>query len=310
MRRFKNILLGIDLSQGDRFVSTDLPPPSLEAVERALWLAKANSARLTYFYALDVSPATQRMIESSDGGGETIVAEARSILNELAERARDQGVTAHVEVRFGKSWLELIRQVLRSDHDLVIAGTRHLGSLPGFLLGSTGMKLLRKCPVPVWITQPRESSEIKSTLVTYELNPVGELALELGCSMAELQGSQLHVLHALDVAHAYRTFPSSITEGETNFAERPDEAEQHIRGQLAKFNFIRPPQVHVVTDRPDVAILEHINRHAVELVVMGTVARSGIAGFIVGNTAERLLPQIPCSVLAVKPEGFVSPVKL
>ena len=47
-----------------------------------------------------------------------------------------------------------------------------------------------------------------------------------------------------------------------------------------------------------------------DLLVMGTIARTGIAGFIVGNTAERLLPRIPCSVLAIKPEGFVSPVTL
>jgi hypothetical protein len=47
-----------------------------------------------------------------------------------------------------------------------------------------------------------------------------------------------------------------------------------------------------------------------DLVVMGTVARTGIPGFIVGNTAEMILSQIACAVLAVKPPGFVSPVKI
>lgn len=45
-----------------------------------------------------------------------------------------------------------------------------------------------------------------------------------------------------------------------------------------------------------------------DLVVMGTLARTGIAGFIIGNTAESILDHIGCSVLAVKPDGFVSPV--
>jgi universal stress protein E len=44
------------------------------------------------------------------------------------------------------------------------------------------------------------------------------------------------------------------------------------------------------------------------LLVMGTIARTGITGVFVGNTAERLLPQIPCSVLAIKPAGFKSPI--
>jgi nucleotide-binding universal stress UspA family protein len=43
---------------------------------------------------------------------------------------------------------------------------------------------------------------------------------------------------------------------------------------------------------------------------MGTIARAGIPGVITGNTAERLLPSIPCSMLAVKPADFVSPVRL
>jgi nucleotide-binding universal stress UspA family protein len=42
---------------------------------------------------------------------------------------------------------------------------------------------------------------------------------------------------------------------------------------------------------------------------MGTVARTGISGFIIGNTAENILQKIDCSLLALKPQGFVSPVK-
>lgn len=41
---------------------------------------------------------------------------------------------------------------------------------------------------------------------------------------------------------------------------------------------------------------------------MGTVARSGLAGFVMGNTAERVLQRLRGSVLAIKPPGFVSPV--
>ena len=46
-----------------------------------------------------------------------------------------------------------------------------------------------------------------------------------------------------------------------------------------------------------------------DLVVMGTVGRTGIAGLFIGNTAEMVLEQVQCSVLAVKPAGFVSPVQ-
>jgi len=43
---------------------------------------------------------------------------------------------------------------------------------------------------------------------------------------------------------------------------------------------------------------------------MGTVARTGVPGFITGNTAESILNQLECSVLAIKPAGFVTPIEL
>ncbi|HNA21902.1 MAG TPA: universal stress protein, partial [Agitococcus sp.] len=49
---------------------------------------------------------------------------------------------------------------------------------------------------------------------------------------------------------------------------------------------------------------------AIDLVVMGSVARTGIAGLIIGNTAETILEQLQCSVLVLKPQGFISPVTL
>ena len=47
-----------------------------------------------------------------------------------------------------------------------------------------------------------------------------------------------------------------------------------------------------------------------DLVVMGTVARTGVPGFIMGNTAETILNQVECSVLAIKPAGFITPITL
>jgi len=43
---------------------------------------------------------------------------------------------------------------------------------------------------------------------------------------------------------------------------------------------------------------------------MGTVGRIGIRGLFIGNTAEAILNQVECSVLAVKPPGFQTPVGL
>jgi nucleotide-binding universal stress UspA family protein len=53
-----------------------------------------------------------------------------------------------------------------------------------------------------------------------------------------------------------------------------------------------------------------VEEEKIDTIVMGTVARVGIAGFLMGNTAETILGRVACSVLAVKPEGFVTPVQV
>jgi universal stress protein E len=53
-----------------------------------------------------------------------------------------------------------------------------------------------------------------------------------------------------------------------------------------------------------------LEEHSIDLLIMGTIGRSGIPGVVTGNTAERMLPLVQCSLLAIKPDDFVCPVSL
>ncbi|MEL6208021.1 MAG: universal stress protein [Pseudomonadota bacterium] len=57
-------------------------------------------------------------------------------------------------------------------------------------------------------------------------------------------------------------------------------------------------------------IPEKVAELGVDILVMGSIARTGIPGFIIGNTAEDVLNRVECSVMIVKPPGYVSPVKV
>jgi nucleotide-binding universal stress UspA family protein len=70
------------------------------------------------------------------------------------------------------------------------------------------------------------------------------------------------------------------------------------------------PQTHLVKGLARKEIPALANQIEADMVVMGTVVRTGIPGFIMGNTAETILNQIDCSVLAIKPSGFVTPITL
>lgn len=69
----------------------------------------------------------------------------------------------------------------------------------------------------------------------------------------------------------------------------PDEVKRHIESHISNYQFKTHPQIHIVTSTPpDIAALNLIENHNIELLVMGTVARTGISGLIKGNTAPTL----------------------
>lgn len=307
MKRFKKILVGVDLSWGDRFVSEELTPPNEEAVRKAIWLAGLNSASIDFLFSLDLSAKAQELITTSSTNEATVLNEAKDRMASLVEHARDKGIEAESHVAVGKSWLELIRQVISNEHDLVIVGTRHKSAVQTAFLGSTCIKLLRKCPCPVWVTHPPDEQQTNSILIAHDLGPVGDLAMKLGSSMSKLQKAPLHVVHASEYPELVDKFPSGVVSEERKNAYR-EESEEYIQKQLAAADLSVPSKVHFSTEPPDAAILHCVEKNDIDLLVMGTIGRTGIPGIITGNIAERLLPQVPCSLLAIKPPGFESPV--
>jgi universal stress protein E len=228
--------------------------------------------------------------------------DAGEVLAELAKKASKQGIRANSKVVFGKPWIEVIREVIGGKFDLTIAGTRNQGPFRRMLYGSMGIKLLRKCPCPVWVTKPQSDADerVESILVAHDLSPVGDAALALGCSLAKTRGTTLHVLHSIENHRTASPSAQRLAEGE---------AAQRISDQLRALDVgDAKVAIHIDSGYAEEAIFAYIEQHDFQLVVMGTIARSGIQGMLVGNTAEKLLPFLPCSVLAIKPADFKSPI--
>ena len=68
-------------------------------------------------------------------------------------------------------------------------------------------------------------------------------------------------------------------------------------------------QTHLIKGQAGMVISAVTEGVSADLLVIGTVCRTGVAGFFIGNTAERVLQQVECSVLTVKPDRFVTSVR-
>jgi universal stress protein E len=310
----KNILVGVDLSHGDHLISAELSPESLGAIAQATELAARRDARLTFYAVIDLDPHTLSYLELEDQNAlKNLGNQAEEVLQGLVASAKEQGVA---DVRaghaFGKSWVELTKQVLRGQHDLLMAGTRGLSGLQRLLLGSTGLKLMRNCPCPVWITKPHVTAPLCRVLVADDLTEIGAKLVKVGALVAAAKNAELHVLHALEYP-----WDSSTTGTDPKRDAYRERARRHASELLARHldcpevkALASPPRVVLREELGENAILDYVPKQQIDLLVMATIARSGISGFLMGNTAERLMPQLSCSVLAIKPDDFRSPVTL
>ena len=61
--------------------------------------------------------------------------------------------------------------------------------------------------------------------------------------------------------------------------------------------------MHLVKGDPRAVIADFAASHHIDLLVVGSVGRSGVAGRIIGNTAESVMTQLPCSMLVIKPDA-------
>jgi nucleotide-binding universal stress UspA family protein len=288
------------------------------ALQRALDLAERQGARLTVVDVVEPIPdEVGRGLRnwSTEQLARLLREERGAELELIAERARERNLRTEVRILTGSPFLEVIREVLRGGHDLLIKGTT---PAPG--LDSTDMHLMRKCPIPLWVIKGHYGTAPFRIMAAVDPDPEAPTALnhkilDLAHSLALREGAELHVVHAWHVAgeHILRSGRAHMPMNEVE-AVMTGVEQSHRSGLddlLAGYARRKVRAVpHLLHGDPAEAITEFATDQEIDLIVMGTVARTGLAGFFIGNTAETVLEKVDCSVLAVKPDGFRTPVSL
>ena len=307
MKRFKNIL----------FLADEQDAPSA-ALSRAVALAERNQARLT---VVDVIAAVDTPGEISAQLGmevaDLLMEKRKEALDALVRPFDVAGTVIYTKVYSGIAFVEVIRAVQRNGYDLLIKDARSPAGLTERLFGSTDMHLLRKCPCPVWIDRPAAKTSYDSIVAAVDpFSSAGcdPLIMDLSTSLAALESSRLSVVHAwhLDGESMLRDGRLRLPETELDdmLALTEQKHRDAVGALLNAYDIaVGDPDVHLVKGESAEVIRQLSEQVSADLIVLGTVGRTGIPGFFIGNTAEDVLQTTNTSVLAVKPAGFVSPVE-
>lgn len=312
MKTIRRILVGIK----------DPGARSLPAVEKAAQLAQATGAELALFHAITMLVAAEPYLYA-EGGFSNLERGVRQKhvdqLEGLAERLRDRH--RKLKLRVDADWdypihEAIVRQARKIKADLVVVEAHAGRRLVPWLLRLTDWELLRTSPVPVLIVKSTRAWRRPRLLAAIDpahayAKPAGLDAevLKAGEQLSSALKGTLHVMHAfMPVPTGAMPFMGANTGMvQEVLASSELQARQAFERALRKARIPRNRR-HLVRGAPSEAVPRIARTLRADIVVMGAISRSALKRIVIGNTAERVLGDLPCDVLVVKPKRFVTRV--
>jgi universal stress protein E len=309
MSHFNKILVVVDPSEDNH-----------KALSRALEMSDKQPCEITVFLAIyDFSYEMTTMLSNDERAVmQTAVLEGkRQWLAEIVKQSQKNTTNIITQVVWhNRPYESIIRAAIEGNFDLVIKSTHKHDSLKYVIFTPTDWHLLRKCPCPVLLVKdhawPKNSKVLAAVSAATDDTSHQLLNYEIihhACSMASLLQSDTHLVNA------YPPTPINIAVEIPEFDTVKYNADMKLHHQkslskLALDFTIDDNKTHIVEGLPENVIPQVATSLDAELVVIGTVGRTGISAALIGNTAEHVIDNLNCDLLALKPPDFISPIKV
>lgn len=280
------------------------------ALQRAVQLALTTQARIhiiTQVYQAGLDEATLQIMDLSHDFKEALLDQANSWLEEIiAALDRNQLNITH-EVLWQPHLADAAAVAMQQhNYDLILKAIQPHKTLIDRLLTPSDWNLLRNCQAPLLLVHQSEgwkNNRILAAIDASSTDPGHKILNENVLQMAEqfsgYMDADLHIVNASPIlAMAFAMVPE---------APAPEDMQEEIRQQHEraaitygkKYN-VEEDHVHVSEGEPESVIIEQAKISNTDLVIIGTIARDGLSGAFLGNTAESVADQLPCDLLAVK----------
>lgn len=289
------------------FVALDFSPASDEALRQAHERAASTGARLAVCHVVPNELRSNLLFPQDTGNAALRFPMEMKRISEEAS-ARVTAITGRTERDFelliedGTPQALILSLAEKWLADLIIVGSQGLTDAAGILLGSVADSVIRHAHCPVLVV--RQGKQTKRIVAGTDFSDPALPALRAAANEAERTGAALIVVHSLDLVWSLASYPvmafggmpfniSSEEISKLNVAatQRLEESleQLHVAGEAV-----------VTTGSAGVAILQIAAERAADLIVVGTVGRTGLRRALLGSVAETVVKQAACSVMIVR----------
>ncbi len=231
-------------------------------------------------------------------------------LNELKDNLSNQSVPIEVMVKWDRKIQNAVLQTCQEiNPDLVVKRISENASSVNPFIMPVDWQLLRHCTAPTLLVKSAEwnmNAPILAAVDAASENPkeqkFNQVIVEYAALFSRLTSASTHVV------------TTHIAPSIDNAASIPNFNIDELRNKVTSLNIEKLNQLveksidkqnrHVIEGLAESRIPELAQKIGAQIVVMGTIGRGGFKGAFMGNTAERVLTELQCEVLALKPDSL------
>ena len=200
-------------------------------------------------------------------------------------------------------------EVAKHNYDLVVKYTNAEESLKSLIVTPVDWQILRKCPTPILVVKDGDWKHQRRILVAVNVSDDENEAHSTFND--ELVSLSMDLATSLDRGniHLVTAYPPTPINMAIDLPEfNAGEYSSGLRGQyllnmkaLRQKYGIDADHTHVLEGFPEDVIPEVAEKLEAELVILGTIGRTGLSAAFLGNTAEHVISKLNCNLLAIKP---------
>lgn len=306
MENYQNILVVIDPNSEQQ-----------KALQRAVELAQKTNAKITALlcvYDFSYQMTTMLSKDERELMRTSVIEGSLTWLTSIVNKTTNKQVK--IEVTWHHRPFEaIIKHVITNNYDLVIKATHEHNKLKAIIFTPTDWHLLRKCPCPVLLVKDH-SWPINGNIIAAvnignsepEQCSLNKKVTEEALNLAKIIKAKVNLVNA----YPSQAMSLAIEVPEFDITQYNETVKNHHTQAMNKHCKpypIKENNIYIREGLPENVIAELSEEIDAELVILGTIGRTGFSATLIGNTAEHTIDNLNCDVLALKPDGYISPLQ-
>ncbi len=304
MSEFKKILCATDFSEYSEY-----------AVRYASAFSKISGGSIDCVHVVEGGFVTDSSMDGAYVSSvylqrslDAIKVAAKKELEQFIQKEHFLGVDMTPHLREGHAAAEIVKLAGDIGADLLIIATHGRSGLERLMFGGTCDKLLRLSKIPVLAIKHPEhealekdgSLKVERILCPLDFSEFSHSTLPLATELARQFGSTIVLAHVVDTRFDYPEWTAQVS---VNASEQlTNAAQEDLEGLASEMAGVNT-EVYVTTGTPHRALIEKIKEDSIDLVIIATHGRKGLAHALLGSVTEKVVRAASCPVLTVRPSG-------